>query len=120
MSKTHLKELLGDSKRNAALRTESSEGKFIFDATHTKIDQAGLEHLKKVAEETQLFSKIESMMKGEKINNTEGRNVLHTALRRPKEDILMVGDKDVVKDVHVVLDQIKAFSEKARNGEVVG
>jgi len=115
-----LKQLLGDSKRNAALRTDCSEGKFIFDATHTKIDEAGLEHLQKVAEETQLFSKIESMMKGEKINNTEGRNVLHTALRRPKEDILMVGDKDVVKDVHEVLDRIKEFSEKVRNGAVLG
>lgn len=115
-----MKQLLGDSKRNAALRTDCNEGKFIFDATHTKIDEAGLEHLQKVAEETQLFSKIESMMKGEKINNTEGRNVLHTALRRPKEDILMVGDKDVVKDVHEVLDRIKEFSEKVRNGAVLG
>ena len=60
------------------------------------------------------------MMKGEKINNTEGRSVLHTALRRPKEDILMVGDKDVVKDVHEVLDRIKDFSERVRNGVLLG
>jgi len=59
-------------------------------------------------------------MKGEKINNTEGRSVLHTALRRPREDVLMVNGQNVVKDVHETLDRIRAYSERIRSGEITG
>jgi glucose-6-phosphate isomerase len=57
------------------------------------------------------------MFKGEKINNTEGRSVLHVALRKPKEDSLVVDGKDVVKDVHEVLSRIEDFSNKVRSGQ---
>lgn len=57
------------------------------------------------------------MFSGEKINSTEKRSVLHVALRMPKGKQLKVGDKDVVAEVHKVLDQIKDFSNKIRNGE---
>ncbi len=57
------------------------------------------------------------MLKGEKINNTEGRSVLHVALRKPKEESLIVDGKDVVKDVHEVLSRIEEFSNKVRTGQ---
>ena len=98
LTNTHLKTLLSDSSRNEALRTTC--GNFILDATHTKIDAKGMEMLKAVAEETKVFEKIQEMFKGEVINNTEKRSVLHVALRKPKTECLEVGGKCVVKDVH--------------------
>jgi len=60
------------------------------------------------------------MFSGEKINTTEGRSVLHVALRKPKGSHLKVGEQDVVKDVHETLDRIKAFSEQVRSGAFKG
>jgi glucose-6-phosphate isomerase len=120
LSKTHLKHLLNDAARNEALRTECAEGSFIMDCTHTKIDVQGMNLLKAVADETHLFEKIDAMFKGEVINNTEKRCVLHVALRKPKTDSLIVDGNDVVKDVHTVLDQIKQFSQKVRDGTISG
>lgn len=91
-----------------------------MDCTHTKLDTKGLDLLKAVADETKVFAQIQSMFKGEIINNTEKRSVLHTALRRPKTDSLEVGGTDVVKDVHTVLEQIKSFSDKVRDGTIAG
>lgn len=56
------------------------------------------------------------MFNGDKINNTEGRSVLHVALRKPKDESLIVDGKDVVKDVHEVLSRIEDFSNKVRSG----
>lgn len=60
------------------------------------------------------------MFAGEKINNTEGRSVLHTALRKPKTDSLTINGTDVVKDVHDTLDRIAGFSAKVRTGSLAG
>ncbi len=57
------------------------------------------------------------MMKGDKLNTTEGRSVLHTALRAPKSSSLVVDGVDVVKDVHAVLDNIEDFSNQVREGK---
>ena len=81
MTKTHLKELLQDPARNAGLRTEYGIG-VVLDCTHEKIDLKGMELLAGVAAECDVFTKIDKMFAGEKINPTEGRSVLHTALRR--------------------------------------
>jgi len=79
----HLREMLKDGARNAALRTHSESSNLYFDFTHEKMDAKCLDLLKEVAVETQVFSKIEQMYKGERINITEGRSVLHVALRKP-------------------------------------
>ena len=118
LSKQHLKSLLDQANRNAVLKVEWSS--IILDATHTKLDLTALKHLEKVAEETRVFEKIGAMMAGEKINNTEGRSVLHVALRKPKGDSLIVDGKDVVADVHSVLDRIEKFSSAVRSGETKG
>jgi glucose-6-phosphate isomerase len=60
------------------------------------------------------------MLRGDRINVTEGRSVLHTALRRPRTDELVVDGQDVVKDVHETLDKIYAFADKVRSGEWKG
>jgi glucose-6-phosphate isomerase len=60
------------------------------------------------------------MFAGEKINNTEGRSVLHVALRKPAGESLVVDGKDVVADVHSVNGKIKEFSNKVRSGEICG
>jgi len=128
-SKTHLRDLLTDDARNQQLRValanESSEGKTdaIFDFTHAKIDVEGYKALLKVADEANLFSKIDSMFKGEKINNTEKRSVLHVALRMRETESLVVPDSeegDAVKNVHAVLHRIHEFSQKIRTGEAKG
>uniref|UniRef100_A0A7S3MTH2 Glucose-6-phosphate isomerase n=1 Tax=Strombidium inclinatum TaxID=197538 RepID=A0A7S3MTH2_9SPIT len=79
-----------------------------------------MELFTKVAEETKIFEKLNAMASGEKINITENRSVLHVALRKPKEDSLVVGDTDVVKDVNEVLDRIQKFSTAVRDGTFKG
>lgn len=73
-----------------------------------------------MADETKIFEKIQAMAKGEKINNTEGRSVLHVALRKQQGETLEVDGKDVVKDVHEVNARIADFSKKVRDGTLKG
>lgn len=88
-----------------------------LDFTHAKLDLPGLEKLTSIAKEANLSSKIDSMFKGEKINITEKRSVLHVALRMSKDKKLEVEGEDVVKLVHETADKIKVFSQKIRAGE---
>ena len=79
-----------------------------------------VEQLLKLAEEVGLAERRDAMFSGEKINVTENRSVLHTALRLPKDAKLEVDGQDVVADVHEVLDRMAAFVEKGRSGEWKG
>lgn len=83
LSQVHLKDLLADKERNAALSHLNADGQFVLDFTHTKLDAEAFKLLGQVASEAKVFDKIKAMFAGEKINNTEGRSVLHTALRKP-------------------------------------
>ena len=65
-------------------------------------------------------ARIDAMFKGEKINITEKRAVLHVALRAPKDTKILVDRKNVVPEVHAVLDQMAAFSDRVRSGEWKG
>lgn len=118
LGKVHLKTLLADKDRNAQLRTNWES--IVFDMTHSKLDGQALDLLRKIVDEAKVFDKIQAMFKGEKINNTEGRSVLHVALRKPSSESLIVDGKDVVKDVHEVINRMKAFSDKIRSGELLG
>ncbi|MDR6939050.1 glucose-6-phosphate isomerase [Arcanobacterium hippocoleae] len=73
--------------------------------------------LLELAQEVNLAERREAMFNGEKINVTEGRSVLHTALRRPKGEELILDGKNVIDDVHEVLDRIYAFADRVRSGE---
>ncbi len=72
--------------------------------------------LLQLAEESGLKARIEAMFRGEKINVTEGRAVLHVALRAPKEESIVVDGEDVVPQVHAVLDRMADFAGKIRSG----
>jgi glucose-6-phosphate isomerase len=76
--------------------------------------------LKDVVEETNVHAKVQQMFNGDKINTTEGRSVLHVALRKPAGESLNVGGTDVVANVHAVNSRIKAFTDKIRSGEISG
>src|SRR5262249_60910163 len=73
-----------------------------------------------LAEQSGLRERIDAMFRGEKINVTENRAVLHIALRAPKGASIAVDGKNVVPDVHAVLDKMAAFANRIRNGEWKG
>ena len=76
--------------------------------------------LLRLAEQVGLPGRRDAMFNGERINVTEDRSVLHTALRLPRDRELIVDDRNVVEDVHEVLDRMYAFADKVRSGEWVG
>jgi glucose-6-phosphate isomerase len=118
LSKTHMRQLLSDSTRNELL-TIKAQGIY-FDYSHEKIDSETLDLLKDLVKERDILGKFDKMFKGEKINTTEGRRVLHTALRLSRDDKLVLDDVDLVKDVYDVLDRVKLYSEDIRNGTKTG
>ena len=90
------------------------------DLSKNLIDDDILNALIQLADETGVAAHRDAMFGGEHINVTEDRAVLHTALRRPKGDVLEVDGVDVVEQVHEVLDSMYAFAERVRSGEWVG
>lgn len=95
-------------------------GDLYVDLSKNLIDDAIVDALVELADEVGLAAKRDAMFAGAHINNTEDRAVLHTALRRPRGDRLVVDGRDVVADVHATLDRIYAFADKVRSGEWTG
>ncbi len=93
---------------------------FLFDFSKNLIDSKTKELLLKLAEETKLKEAISAMFSGEKINETEGRAVLHTALRDFSDKPIIVDGDNVKPQIKRVLDQMKTFSEKVISGEHKG
>lgn len=91
-----------------------------FDYSKNIIDDETLRLLISLAEESELAARIDAMFSGEKINTTENRAVLHVALRAPRGAEIMVDGRNVIPDVHEVLDRMAAFSERVRSGEWKG
>ncbi len=92
----------------------------LFDYSKNLIDSRTLDLLLKLAEETQLKEAIGQMFSGEKINETENRAVLHTALRDFSEAPILVDGENIKPAIKKVLNQMKAFSEKVISGEHKG
>ena len=86
-------------------------GDLCLDYSKNLIDKVTIELLVKLAVEMDLKGAIESYFRGELINETEGRAVLHTALRKPKTSVLKLGGEDIVQSVHAVLKEIERVSE---------
>ena len=103
-----------DDKRNSVF-SKDAEGIFL-DFSRQKLTVEIWEDLLSLAKECNVHEKILGMMKGDKINTTENRSVLHTALRAPKSHSLVVDGVDVIKDVHDVLDRVETFSTNMRSG----
>lgn len=93
---------------------------YLFDFSKNLINQETLDLLLKLAEETRLESAISAMFSGEKINETEGRAVLHTALRDFSDEEISVEGENIKPAIKKVLDQMKTFSAKIVSGEHKG
>jgi len=117
--KLHLRELFAnDSTRGEKLVAEGA-GLFL-DYSKNRVTETTLKLLQQLAEECDLRGRIDAMFRGEKINTTEKRAVLHVALRAPKNATILVDGKNVVPAVHDVLDKMATFSNRIRSGEWVG
>jgi glucose-6-phosphate isomerase len=115
----HLRELFAqDAKRGERLRLETLG--ILLDYSKNRITDETLKLLLQLAEECGVRARIDAMFKGEKINVTEKRAVLHTALRAPKDATILVDGKNVVPEVHAVLDKMAAFCDRVRSGEWKG
>jgi glucose-6-phosphate isomerase len=99
--------------------TVEAAGLFL-DYSKNRVTDRTLKLLLQLAEESDLSGKTAAMFRGEKINITENRAVLHTALRAPKGATIVVDGKNVVPEVHAVLDKMAGFSDRVRNGNWKG
>ncbi len=119
IEKQHLRQLFADDpKRGERMKVETLG--IYFDYSKHRITDETLKLLLQLAQESDLKGRIEAMFRGEKINVTEKRAVLHVALRAPKGQSIMVDGEDVVPQVHAVLDKMTAFSNRIRKGEWKG
>jgi glucose-6-phosphate isomerase len=115
----HLRELFArDATRGERLAAEAA-GVYL-DYSKNRVTDETLELLQQLAEESGLAERREAMFRGERINTTEDRAVLHVALRMPRERSLLVDGVDVVAEVHETLDRMAAFAEGVRSGEWTG
>jgi glucose-6-phosphate isomerase len=115
----HLRDLFAeDSSRGERLALEA-EGLYL-DYSKNRITDETIGLLVQLAVESGLRERIGAMFRGEKLNVTENRSVLHVALRKPREDSLIVDGVDVVKEVHEVLDRMASFADRIRAGEWKG
>src|SRR6184192_2878279 len=119
MRSRHLRELFAhDPKRGERLTAEAA-GVFL-DYSKNRIDDETLRLLIELAEQSGLRTRIDEMFRGEKINTTENRAVLHLALRAPRGTSIVVDGHNVVPEVHAVLDKMTDFSNRVRSGEWKG
>jgi glucose-6-phosphate isomerase len=115
----HLRTLFADDKTRGERLTAEAAGLYL-DYSKNRVTDETLSLLLRLAEESDLRGRIDSMFRGDKINLTEDRAVLHVALRAPRGTRILVDGKDVVPDVHAVLDAMSAFSNRVRSGEWKG
>ena len=115
----HLRSLFAEDPQRGERLTVEAAGIFL-DYSKNRITGDTLKLLLSLAEESGLRQRIDAMFRGEKINVTEKRAVLHVALRAPKGQSIKVDGKDVVPEVHEVLDRMAAFSRRVRSGEWTG
>ena len=119
VSKLHLRQLFADDpKRGQRMTVEAVE--LYLDYSKNRITDETLKLLLQLAGESGLRTRIDAMFRGDKINITEQRAVLHVALRAPKDASIIVDGKNVVPEVHEVLDRMADFSERVRSGEWKG
>src|SRR5437016_5539045 len=111
----HLRELFAADPGRGARMTAEATGLFL-DYSKNRITDETLPLLFELAKESGLRAAIDAMFRGDKINLTENRAVLHVALRAPKGASVTVDGKNVVPEVHAVLDKMTDFSKKVRSG----
>jgi len=113
---TTLKQLFGgDAKRGTRLVAEGVG--LYLDYSKNLVTDDTLRLLRQLAKARGVFARRDAMFRGDKINETEKRAVLHVALRAPRDERILVDGTNVIPEVHEVLDRMAAFSEKVRAGE---
>jgi len=116
---TRLRDLFAaDPDRGRSLTVEAAG--LYLDYSKNLVDSGVLASLASLAEQAGLREQVDAMFRGEKINNTEGRAVLHLALRTPRDEAIEVDGRNVVADVHDVLDRMGDFAERVRSGDWLG
>jgi len=119
MQGLHLRNLFADDPGRGERMTTEAAGVYL-DYSKNRINDKTLKLLIELAEQSGLRARIDAMFRGEKINATENRAVLHVALRAPKCASIIVDGKNVVPEVHAVLDKMAAFANRIRSGQWKG
>ena len=115
LRKLHLRDLFADDPKRGERLTVEAVGIYL-DYSKNRITDETLALLGQLAEESGLRGRIDAMFRGEKINITEHRAVLHVALRAPRGASIVVDGQDVVPQVHAVLDKMSDFCNRVRTG----
>ena len=111
----HLRRLFADDPGRGERMTAEAVGLYL-DYSKNRLTDETLKLLLQLAGESGLRARIDAMFRGEKINLTEKRAVLHAALRAPKGAVIVVDGENVVPQVHAVLDKMADFSDRVRSG----
>ena len=115
----HLRQLFADDPLRGERFTAEASG-LLLDYSKNRVTDETIALLLQLADEAGLRDKIEAMFRGDKINVTENRAVLHIALRANKDAVIVVDGENVVPKVHAVLEKMTAFANKVRSGEWKG
>jgi glucose-6-phosphate isomerase len=115
----HLRKLFADDPQRGKQMAVEAAGLYL-DYSKNRITSQTLKLLVQLAKESDLNGRIAAMFSGQKINTTEDRAVLHVALRAPKGANIVVDGKNVVPEVHAVLDKMADFSDRVRRGQWKG
>ncbi len=115
----HLRTLFADDPKRGESLAVKAEG-FYFDYSKHRVTAETMRLLIALANESGLRDRIDAMFRGDKINVTEKRAVLHVALRAPRDATIVVDGKNVVPEVHQVLDRMADFSNRVRSGAWTG
>jgi glucose-6-phosphate isomerase len=119
ISGTHLRQLFADDPGRGERLTAEAAGLYL-DYSKNRVTDETMRLLVQLAEESGVAEHRDAMFRGERINVSENRSVLHVALRMPKGSSLMVDGVDVVAEVHEVLDRMTGFAKRIRSGEWKG
>jgi glucose-6-phosphate isomerase len=115
IAKKHLREFFAEDPARGTRLTLEAAGLYL-DYSKNRVSDKTMKLLVELAEDRGLADKIDAMFRGDRINATENRAVLHVALRAPRGQQIALDGVDVVPGVHEVLDRMAAFSEQVRNG----
>ena len=119
MEARHLRTLFADDPARGERMTAEAAG-VLLDYSKNRIDDETLRLLVELAEQSGLRGRIDAMFRGDKINVTEDRAALHVALRAPRGASILVDGKNVVPEVHAVLDKMAEFAQRVRSGQWKG
>src|SRR5262245_26586556 len=111
----HLRKLFADDPGRGGRMTAEAVGIYL-DYSKNRITDETLQLLLQLAEECSLRARIDAMFRGDRINVTENRAVLHVALRAPRGATILVDGENVVPQVHAVLDRMADFADRVRSG----